>query len=244
MVVGQKRSRGYAYNSGRGGARRKLNMGKRKRMTPTAMMKQVVLRTAEKKMKFITGSAFVFNVGTTATAADRPFVTNALTTDVGTSQFTRIGDKIYSQRLEVKGVLQNEALNPGANYRIIVVRGEAADMPNGDTTGFFYAGSYTGAGPILGLVNGDKFTVVKDITFTASDGDYSVETATAVNRSKTRMFSFTIPTNKYIEYKDDAGTIPKGANCYNMFCYGFDPNGGAGSIGIVNFSVRHYFKDV
>lgn len=244
MVVGQKRSRGGAYPTGRSAARRRLTMGRRqKKLSPTAMMKQVVLKTAEKKMKFITGTGAVYNVGTTATSADRPFVTNALTTDIGTSQFTRNGDKIYSMRLEVKAALRNEAPNPGSNYRIIVVRGEAADMPNGDTTGFFFAGSYSNGGPILGCVNTDKFTVVKDLTFSSMEGDYSIEPS-AAQRGKVKLISFTIPINKYIEYKDDAGTVPKGSNCYNMFCYGYDPNGGVGQIGNVEFSVRHYFKDV
>lgn len=231
----------------RADAARKSVIAKRRFGDLTAAIRESLKRDAEQKMKFITGgNVAIYSNGTILNDGNLyPFVTNALTTDIGNTQFTRNGDQIHSQYLDVKLNVSQDSAGFACGYRVIVVRGEASDMPNAATTGLFMAGSYPGSYVHLGKVNTDKFYVMKDFVINPYPNDYSIETGSSlVGHGK--VYKFRIPIGRRVTYKDDAGTVPKGSMCINMFVIGFDGinTGITTRVGTLTFSVTHYFKDL
>lgn len=178
----------------------------------------------------------------------RLVLNNMLATTQGVTQYNRVGDAIYSQKVNVKLWLSNKLDRPNVMYRIIVLAGELADMPDGNgPTGVALSDIFYNAGAITtmtGYLNRDKFKVIRDQYVQPFGGDYSLE-ASSDKKEHSRMFEFSIPVNKVIRYKTDNGTVPEGANCYGLAICAYDAYGSLLTDNIASFaySVQHLYKD-
>lgn len=178
----------------------------------------------------------------------RLVLNNMLATTQGVTQYNRVGDAIYSQKINVKLWLSNKLDRPNVMYRIIVLAGELADMPDGNgVTGVPLSDPFYNSGAIntmTGYLNRDKFKVIRDQYVQPFGGDYSLE-ASSTQREHSRLVEFSIPINKMIRYKTDNGTVPEGANCYGLCVIAYDSYGSLLTDNIASFaySVQHVYKD-
>lgn len=209
-------------------------------------VKKYILNKFEQKMSVrgIQNNQLWHNGGATGNVA---ITTNLLQTTVGTSQFHRIGDKIYSQGLDFRLWLSNKLDRPNVMYRIIVVSAEASDLPSATNISdlFFAVESGSNFSCMTAFVNVDKYRVHKDMVIQPFGGDYSLEDV-ATLREHSRFVSFTVNTNKNISYKLDNGIVPVGANSYALFVFAYDAYGTTtvDDIATVAWMAKHRFKDV
>lgn len=174
---------------------------------------------------------------------------NLLATTVGTTQYKRIGDSVYFQKVDMKVWLSNKLDRPNVMYRIVVIAGEENDMPDGTSIVSPQPVSgveYSASGPSTMLVkwNRDKFKIIRDFYVQPFGGDYSLESG-ATNKEHSRLIEFSIPINKNIKYKADSGTVPEGANCYGFFITVYDAYGSVATNNIASFAwqATQYYKD-
>lgn len=215
-----------------------------------AHVKKQVMKSHEQKMCFINDQNIqIYHNGTRRNTGGYYLAhANLLSTIVGTSQYTRIGDRIFSQKVSMKLWLSNKGDRPNVMYRIVVIAGESEDMPaGGDVGGTALTGiEYTSSGGNTMLVrwNKDKFKLIRDMYVQPFGGDYSLEPSSSA-KEHSRLIEFDIPINKYITYKTDNGTVPENANCYGFFVTAYDAYGTVITDNIASFAwaATHFFKD-
>lgn len=175
-----------------------------------------------------------------------PLISNLLQTSQGTTQYTRVGDKIRSMDVDVKLWLSNKLDRPNVMYRIICVSAESADLPAATSiVDLFYP---TGAGTppfTVAKINVDKYRVHHDHTIQPFGGDYSIE-ASSAQKEHSRLYNFRVVTNKDIVYKADNGTVPSGNNFYSVFVLVYDAYGSLATDNIAScaYCFAHRFKDM
>lgn len=218
-----------------------------------ATVRRVIGAYAEKKMTIgqrineqlyhAVGSS---NIGTYWTTV----ITNLLSTPVGTGQFQRVGDSIQAQKLDFKFWLSNKGDRPNVMYRILVVKGEEGDMASGTNLGMAGASANT----MLTFINTDKYTVLYDRVINSAAGFKANQTeilgvkqpGELDRREQALYHSFTVPINKKITYKTDAGAVPTGNNYLNCYVIPYDAYGTSltDNIASMAFNVKFTFTDI
>lgn len=210
------------------------------------MVKKAIMRKFETKMHLIAyqNINLYHDSGTVAGGTAVAVDANLLRTNVGTTQFTRIGDKVRSMSLEFRLWLSNKLDRPNVMYRVLVLSADNEDIPSGtQVTDLFFPHS-TG-NKMVGQINTDKFRVHKDLIVQPFAGDYSLE-LNATNKEHSRLVKFNVSTNKDLVYKTDGSTVPSGRNNYALFVFPYDAWGTLNTDNIASFAVTitHRFKDV
>lgn len=202
---------------------------------------------ASEKKHYITNSAnnqLYHNTGADGNIV--PHLTNLLSTFQGLTQTTRVGDKIFSERLDFKVWVSNKLDRPNVTYRIVVLKGDQYDClaTSSISALFFPINIGDPQYNITGHLNTDKFSILVDKIINPFGGDYSVESG-ATLREHSRMITFSVPTNKSILYRSDNGQIPEGKNVYQCIVMAFDAHGTLASndLATVNVNCIHHYRD-
>lgn len=167
-------------------------------------------------------------------------VQNLLATQQGTTQVTRVGDKVYGTLLSIKLWLSNKLDRPNVQWRIILFT-----YPDNWSSGTSIFDPYAHPNKMIGNVDTDKYTVIRQLTLQPLSGDYSLETG-ASNKEHSRMVKMTIPLNREIKYKADGGQEPTYMkNRLALAIIPYDSFGTLVSDNIASFAIqcKFYYKD-
>lgn len=238
MAVKRKRNTKYASRK-----RARYTRGKRYRARRNRRYLRSFLRYTETKYNDINTSHELFHNG--GALAGQAFVQdyNMLQTNQGTSQFTRVGDKVWAKGLKVKMWLSNKLDRSNVIYRIFAIT-----MPN-DSLSANPSNLFSGSVPaspnfLIEILNTDKYKVLYqkmiNVQTTSKWG------GTDVQRETSRYHSFYLKLNRMVSYSADNGNIPKyqrdiigiGVLCYDAFGTLLTDN-----IASYRLKSRFYFKD-
>lgn len=228
----------------------KKSFVKRKRHAPYSrktiakIAKQAVVRVAETKYKAIASEniQLYHNGGTTGNYA---IVTNLLQTSQGTTEESRVGDKVHGRGLSIKLWLANKNDRPNVTYRIMVI----ATPPDQATSGFpsdFFEGDI--GNKIIDHVNTNKYKIMKQKIIQIQGQDTAFDVATDTLREKTKYVHMWLPLkNRRITYSTEGGQRPMlQRDCLSLVVIPYDAYGTLtlDNIASMAYCTRFYFKDI
>lgn len=199
----------------------------------TARVKNVIQRMAEKKIVYSAGSGTMYDnfCGTSVQFASP--ISNLLQTTQGSGQNNRVGDQIQSIGFEVSLLFNNLPAYNNTLYRILIIAGEEGDL----STAFDWRYDVSGD-LMIARVNNDKVRVIYD-------KNINIPAAVDGTEGSGFVHKFYVPTNKKITYKTNNGTVPNGANYYNLYICTHSSQVAAGmTLGQWSSAFTHKFTDV
>ena len=198
-----------------------------------ALIKKVALKPVETKRIFVHAENQQLYHNTVLQA------NNLLTTSVGTTQSTRIGDAVVGVGLSLKIWLSQKLDRPNIMYRLIVFHSSIS-------TGLISFANGSIGNKMLATVDTDAVGVIKQFLITPKAGDFSLETG-AANKERSTYKSFNINLNKrIIKYNGDGGAQPRDLkNNINVAIIAYDSFGTLITDNIASFAYQacFYFKD-
>lgn len=168
---------------------------------------------------------------------------NMLSTTVGNTQITRLGDVVQARGISVKLWLSNKLDRPNVMYRIFVVTAPPDQTGTGTPSALFKADH---GNKMIDSINTDKYKVIFHKMIRPFAGDYSLESG-ATNKEHSTYYKFYLNLkNRQVRYSADSGSIPQYQN--NVLLLGliaYDAYGTATTDNIASYSqlCKFYFKD-
>lgn len=181
------------------------------------------------------------NIGESA-AGGYTYLNNLLSTTVGNTQTTRIGDAVFGRYLKLKLWLSQKLDRPNVMYRIAILS-VPPDQLTANPSGLF-RGEITNK--MIDSFNTDRYKVLWHKIIQPRPGDYSLESG-ATNKERSLYVPITISLkNREVRYSTDSGSVPTlQKNCLSLCLIAYDAQGTLTTDNIASFSVlsKFYFKD-
>lgn len=167
---------------------------------------------------------------------------NMLQLSQGTTQFTRIGDKVWAKGLKVKMWLSNKADRSNVIYRIFAIA-MPPDQVNSNPQNL-WSGNVSGANYLLEMINTDRYKVLysKMVNVQTTSKFSGLDTL----RETSRYHSFYLKFNRIVGYSQDNGTVPKyQKDIIGIGVLAYDATGTTILDNIASYRLksRFYFKD-
>lgn len=244
MAYKRKRS-GYANSAKKRRVMRKRTYKSRVTRALPRVVRSLVLKNTETKYNVngYDNYQLYHNSGTQVAGVNYlTYFSNLLSTSVGTSQNTRIGDSVFGRFLSIKLWLSNKSDRPNVMYRIAVVS-VPPDQLVGNPAGLFKGEA---GNKIIDSINTDRYKIIYHKIVKSQANDYSLESG-ATLKEKSIYHKITIPLkNRMIKYSLDSGVTPSYQNnCLSLMVLAYDATGTLTTDNIASYSMlyKFYFKD-